>query len=92
MRSPSSASAISTVRSRSVGIRRVSTSPIARASTKAGRPASCPASARNPPGPSSTIGTMWLRPSRALTATEPERMTDMPALIWPVVTSASPAA
>jgi hypothetical protein len=35
----------------------------------AGRPANCPTSARNSPGPSSTIGTTCPKPSRALTAT-----------------------
>ena len=66
---PSSASAMMTPHRRSGEMRSASTSVFARESTSAGRPANCPTSARNSPGPSSTIGTTCPKPSRALTAT-----------------------
>src|ERR1700730_18447845 len=78
--SPSSASAMMSLRSPSGGMRRASMSIFARASTSAGRPDSCPISARNWPGPSSTIGTTWPKPSRELTATVPTMSTNMPGL------------
>src|SRR5580704_17989027 len=71
-------------------MRSASTSVFARESTSAGRPANCPTSARNSPGPSSTIGTTCPKPSRALTATVPAMSTNMPGLGSPVTSNNSP--
>ncbi len=72
MRSPRSASATSSARSRSGGISSVSTSPSAWPSTSATRPESWPISARNCPGPWSITGVTWPRPSRWVIATWPD--------------------
>ena len=51
-----------------------------------------PTSARNSPGPSSTIGTTCPKPSRALTATVPAMSTNMPGVGSPVTNNNSPGA
>jgi hypothetical protein len=92
IRSPISASAISTVRRRSPGMRSTSVSLLARASARRGGPASMPASARKPPGPSSMMSRTWPRPSRALRPTDPEIRTNIAELMSPTLNSISPAA
>ncbi|MNY13026.1 hypothetical protein D3C86_1461390 [compost metagenome] len=91
MRSPRSASATSSARSRSGGTTSAVESSSATASTSAGLPESWPTSARNWPGPSSVIGKRLPSPSRWMIWSLPVRIRCMPGAGSPMQNSVSPA-